>query len=89
MTRCAWKRPGSWPNSARDPDRSGKINHGSATPVPVQVAADIEADLDARARADHVLRSVSEEQGLPIGHDGVIALTRSSMVMLDCARRKG
>jgi DNA-binding GntR family transcriptional regulator len=30
-------------------DRSGRINHGSATPVPVQVAADIEADIDAGA----------------------------------------
>ena len=29
------------------PDRSGRINHGSATPVSVQVAADIEADIDA------------------------------------------
>jgi DNA-binding GntR family transcriptional regulator len=28
-------------------DRSGRINHGSATPVSVQVAADIEADIDA------------------------------------------
>jgi DNA-binding GntR family transcriptional regulator len=28
-------------------DRSGRINHGSATPVPVQVAADIETDIDA------------------------------------------
>jgi GntR family transcriptional regulator len=28
-------------------DRSGRINHGSATPVPVQVAADIERDIDA------------------------------------------
>lgn len=28
-------------------DRSGRINHGSARPVPVQVAADIEADIDA------------------------------------------
>lgn len=27
-------------------DRSGRINHGSATPLPVQVAADIEADID-------------------------------------------
>jgi GntR family transcriptional regulator len=32
-------------------DRSGRINHGSATPVPVQVAADIEADIDAGAVA--------------------------------------
>jgi GntR family transcriptional regulator len=30
-------------------DRSGRINHGSATPVPVQVAADIEADIEAGA----------------------------------------
>ena len=28
-------------------DRSGRINHGSATPVAVQVAADIESDIDA------------------------------------------
>jgi DNA-binding GntR family transcriptional regulator len=28
-------------------DRSGRINHDSATPVPVQVAADIERDIDA------------------------------------------
>jgi GntR family transcriptional regulator len=28
-------------------DRSGRINHGSATPVPSQVATDIEADIDA------------------------------------------
>ena len=28
-------------------DRSGRINHGSATPVPAQVAADIERDIDA------------------------------------------
>jgi GntR family transcriptional regulator len=29
------------------PDRSSRINHGSAKPVSVQVAADIEADIDA------------------------------------------
>jgi DNA-binding GntR family transcriptional regulator len=28
-------------------DRSGRINHGSARPVPAQVAVDIEADIDA------------------------------------------
>ena len=28
-------------------DRSGRINQDSATPVPVQVAADIERDIDA------------------------------------------
>lgn len=28
-------------------DRSARINHGSAVPVTVQVAADIEADIDA------------------------------------------
>jgi GntR family transcriptional regulator len=28
-------------------DRSGRINHGSAVVVSVQVAADIEADIDA------------------------------------------
>jgi GntR family transcriptional regulator len=28
-------------------DRSGRINHDSATPVPVQVAADIERDINA------------------------------------------
>lgn len=28
-------------------DRSGRINHDSATAVPVQVAADIERDIDA------------------------------------------
>jgi GntR family transcriptional regulator len=28
-------------------DRSSRVNHGSATPVPVQVAADIEADIEA------------------------------------------
>jgi GntR family transcriptional regulator len=28
-------------------DRSARINHGSAVPVSVQVAADIEADIDA------------------------------------------
>jgi GntR family transcriptional regulator len=28
-------------------DRSGRINHGSARSVPAQVAADIEADIDA------------------------------------------
>jgi GntR family transcriptional regulator len=28
-------------------DRSGRINHGSATPLSVQVAADIEAEIDA------------------------------------------
>jgi DNA-binding GntR family transcriptional regulator len=28
-------------------DRSARINHGSAVPLPVQVAADIEADIDA------------------------------------------
>jgi GntR family transcriptional regulator len=42
-------------------DRSGKINHGSATAVPVQVAADIEADIDAGALApDTRLPSESE-----------------------------
>ncbi len=29
------------------PDRSARINHGSATPLSVQVAADIEAEIDA------------------------------------------
>jgi DNA-binding GntR family transcriptional regulator len=29
------------------PDRSGRINHDSATTVSAQVAADIEADIDA------------------------------------------
>jgi DNA-binding GntR family transcriptional regulator len=28
-------------------DRSSRINHGSAVPVSVQVASDIEADIDA------------------------------------------
>jgi GntR family transcriptional regulator len=28
-------------------DRSARINHGSAVPVSVQVAADVEADIDA------------------------------------------
>jgi GntR family transcriptional regulator len=28
-------------------DRSGRINHGSATPLSVQVAADVEAEIDA------------------------------------------
>jgi DNA-binding GntR family transcriptional regulator len=28
-------------------DRSGRIKHGSAVPVSVQVASDIEADIDA------------------------------------------
>jgi len=28
-------------------DRSGRINHGSSKAVPAQVAADIEADIDA------------------------------------------
>jgi GntR family transcriptional regulator len=27
-------------------DRSARINHGSAVPLPVQVAADIETDID-------------------------------------------
>ena len=30
-------------------DRSGRINHGSSVPVAVQVAADIEADIDSGA----------------------------------------
>jgi GntR family transcriptional regulator len=42
-------------------DRSGKINHGSATPVPVQVAADIEAEIAAGTLApDTRLSSESE-----------------------------
>ena len=42
-------------------DRSGRINHGSATPVPAQVAADIEADIEAGALApDTRLPSESE-----------------------------
>jgi GntR family transcriptional regulator len=32
-------------------DRSARINHVSATSVPAQVAADIEADIDAGRRA--------------------------------------
>src|SRR5450756_602170 len=32
-------------------DRSSRINHGSARPVPAQVAADIEADIDSGALA--------------------------------------
>jgi hypothetical protein len=35
-------------------DRTGRIRHDSATPVTVQVAADIEADISAgAARAGH------------------------------------
>jgi GntR family transcriptional regulator len=42
-------------------DRSGRINHGSATPVPVQVAADIETDIDAgRLAPDTRLPSEAE-----------------------------
>jgi DNA-binding GntR family transcriptional regulator len=42
-------------------DRSGMINHGSATPVPFQVAAHIEAGIDAGAFApDTRLPSESE-----------------------------
>jgi GntR family transcriptional regulator len=42
-------------------DRSGRINHGSAMPVSVQVAADIEADIDAgRLRPDTRLPSEAE-----------------------------
>ena len=42
-------------------DRSGRINHGSATPVPTQVAADIETDIDAGAlEPDTRLPSESE-----------------------------
>ena len=32
-------------------DRSGRINHGSARPVPAQVAADIAEDIDSGALA--------------------------------------
>lgn len=42
-------------------DRSGRINHGSATTLPVQVAADIQADIDAgRLAADTRLPSETE-----------------------------
>jgi DNA-binding GntR family transcriptional regulator len=42
-------------------DRSGRVNHGSATPLPVQVAADIEADIDAgRLAPDTRLPSEAE-----------------------------
>lgn len=42
-------------------DRSGRINHGSAVPVSVQVAADIEADIDAsRLKPDTRLPSEAE-----------------------------
>jgi GntR family transcriptional regulator len=50
------------------PDRSARINHGSATPVSVQVAADIEADIDAgRLAPDTRLPSeieLSEQYGV-------------------------
>jgi len=43
------------------PDRSARINHGSATPVTVQVARDIEADIDAgRLAPDTRLPSEAE-----------------------------
>ncbi|HEY1624969.1 MAG TPA: winged helix-turn-helix domain-containing protein [Streptosporangiaceae bacterium] len=43
------------------PDRSARINHGSATPVTVQVAKDIEADIDAgRLAPDTRLPSEAE-----------------------------
>ena len=42
-------------------DRSGRINHGSAVPLPVQVARDIEADIDTgRLEPDTRLPSESE-----------------------------
>jgi GntR family transcriptional regulator len=42
-------------------DRSGRINHGSAVPVSVQVAADIQADIDAgRLEPDTRLPSEAE-----------------------------
>jgi GntR family transcriptional regulator len=42
-------------------DRSGRINHGSSKPVPAQVAADIEADIDAgRLAPDTRLPSEAE-----------------------------
>jgi GntR family transcriptional regulator len=42
-------------------DRSGRINHGSSKPVPTQVAADIEADIDAgRLAPDTRLPSEAE-----------------------------
>jgi GntR family transcriptional regulator len=42
-------------------DRSGRINHGSAVPVSVQVAADIEADISAgRLAPDTRLPSEAE-----------------------------
>jgi DNA-binding GntR family transcriptional regulator len=42
-------------------DRSARINHESATPVSVQVAADIEADIDAgRIAPDTRLPSEAE-----------------------------
>ena len=42
-------------------DRTGRIRHDSATPVTVQVAADIEADIDAgRAAPDTRLPSEAE-----------------------------
>jgi DNA-binding GntR family transcriptional regulator len=42
-------------------DRSARINHGSATAIPVQVAEDIEADIDAgRLAPDTRLPSEAE-----------------------------
>jgi GntR family transcriptional regulator len=42
-------------------DRSGRINHGSAVPVSVQVAADIQADIYAgRLKPDTRLPSEAE-----------------------------
>jgi GntR family transcriptional regulator len=42
-------------------DRSARINHGSAVPVSAQVAADIEADIDAgRLAPDTRLPSEAE-----------------------------
>ena len=42
-------------------DRSARINHGSATVVPAQVASDIEADIDAgRLAPDTRLPSEAE-----------------------------
>jgi DNA-binding GntR family transcriptional regulator len=50
------------------PDRSGRINHGSATPLSVQVAADIQSDIDAgRLAPDTRLPSeveLSEQYGV-------------------------
>jgi DNA-binding GntR family transcriptional regulator len=50
------------------PDRSGRINHGSATPLSVQVAADILGDIDAgRLAPDTRLPSeveLSEQYGV-------------------------